>query len=228
MEHLAGVQPQGESVAQDSLLGLSTGPWLILADGWGVGVLLTPGSVTSARRCERPGHSRTILRARGRRRIFASIRNSRRTFADASRRRCHPVRPSAAGLSIYGALTLGSLRTPTVASLNRAQRLGCCSVLQLVQELVRVQGSGHSRLWLITRGAQAAGQKRFALGRRSGATLGVGSRHRPGASDALGRPDRFGQTDRIRDPDISQRDTAASQLLAEISGSGWRGPDCIS
>ena len=66
MEHLAGVQPQGESVAQSFRCRPASEPWLILADSGGVGKRCRR-SVTSAGRSERPGLSRTILRARGRR-----------------------------------------------------------------------------------------------------------------------------------------------------------------
>src|ERR1039458_3851747 len=45
----------------------------------------------------------------------------------------------------------------TVTSLKTAQTLGCNSVLQLVQELARVERNHLPRLWLIPRGAQPAG-----------------------------------------------------------------------
>jgi acyl transferase domain-containing protein/acyl carrier protein len=47
----------------------------------------------------------------------------------------------------------------SVASLNAAQTLNCGSALLLVQELVRTESADLPRLWLITRGAQAAGEE---------------------------------------------------------------------
>src|SRR5208282_2133105 len=51
----------------------------------------------------------------------------------------------------------------TVTSLETAQTLGCGSVLQLVQELARVERHHSPRLWLITRGAQPAGEETLPL-----------------------------------------------------------------
>ncbi|MGB6553888.1 MAG: beta-ketoacyl synthase N-terminal-like domain-containing protein [Candidatus Binataceae bacterium] len=51
----------------------------------------------------------------------------------------------------------------TVSSLNAAQALGCGSVLQLVQELARVERRQLPRLWLITQGAQPAGEQATCL-----------------------------------------------------------------
>jgi acyl transferase domain-containing protein/acyl carrier protein len=46
----------------------------------------------------------------------------------------------------------------TLASLIDAQSLGCESVLQLVQELARIESGDPPRLWLVTRGAQPVGE----------------------------------------------------------------------
>ena len=62
-------------------------------------------------------------------------------------------------------------RRATAASMKAAQSLGCVSALQLVQEMARAQWREPPRLWLITRGAQAAGDESLPvtwLSRRCG------------------------------------------------------------
>ena len=77
----------------------------------------------------------------------------------------------------------------TVTSLETAQTLGCGSVLQLVQELARVERHHFPRLWLITRGAQPAGEETLPPECSAGASLGIGSGDRAGAPDVLGWTD---------------------------------------
>ena len=62
----------------------------------------------------------------------------------------------------------------TVSSLETAQTLGCGSVLQLVQELARVERHHFPRLWLITRGAQPAGEETLPLDTAQAPLWGLG------------------------------------------------------
>jgi len=62
----------------------------------------------------------------------------------------------------------------TVTSLKTAQNLGCSSVLQLVQELARVERNHLPRLWLITRGSQSAGEETLPLDPAQSPLWGLG------------------------------------------------------
>ena len=61
-----------------------------------------------------------------------------------------------------------------MASLDAAQTLGCGSVLLLVQELARTESPDLPRLWLITRGAQAAGEEPSPLSVAQSPLWGLG------------------------------------------------------
>jgi myxalamid-type polyketide synthase MxaE and MxaD len=71
-------------------------------------------------------------------------------------------------------LDAGSPDDATVTSLKTAQTLGCNSVLQLVQELARVEGNRLPRLWLITRGAEPAGEESLPLDTAQSPLWGLG------------------------------------------------------
>jgi myxalamid-type polyketide synthase MxaE and MxaD len=71
-------------------------------------------------------------------------------------------------------LDAGGPEETTVSSLKTAQTLGCNSVLQLVQELARVERNPLPRLWLITRGAQPAGEETLALDTAQSPLWGLG------------------------------------------------------
>lgn len=62
----------------------------------------------------------------------------------------------------------------TVSSLNAVQTLGCGSVLQLVQELARVERRHFPRLWLITQGAQSPGEQAIPLDIAQAPVWGLG------------------------------------------------------
>jgi NAD(P)-dependent dehydrogenase (short-subunit alcohol dehydrogenase family)/acyl carrier protein len=97
----------------------------------------------------------------------------------------------------------------TVASLNTAQTLGCGSVLQLVQELARTESRDLPRLWLVTRGAQAAGEEPSPLAVAQSPLWGLGRVIAQEHSTLWG-----GLVD--LEPRTSLRD-AAHQLWEEIS-----------
>jgi len=98
----------------------------------------------------------------------------------------------------------------TVASLNAAQTLGCGSVLLLAQELARTESPTPPRLWLITQGAQAAGEKPTPLSVAQSPLWGFGR------VLAQEHPTLWGGLVDL-EPGASLRDTAAQQLWEEIS-----------
>lgn len=137
------------------------GSWLIFNDSGGVGEALA-----------------ALLAAQGQRSILVSRGESYEHMDDEHIR----IRPEqaedfrrlaeAALLSdqpvCRGIVHLWSLDAPhsqqtTVASLSAAQTLGSGSALLLVQELARTEARDLPRLWLVTRGAQAAGEESAPL-----------------------------------------------------------------
>ena len=98
----------------------------------------------------------------------------------------------------------------TVASLNATQTLGCGSVLLLVQELARTELPDLPRLWLITQGAQAAGEKPAPLSVAQSPLWGLGR------VIAQEHPTFWGGLVDL-EPGASLRDAAARQLWEEIS-----------
>jgi acyl carrier protein len=97
-----------------------------------------------------------------------------------------------------------------VASLNAAQTLGCGSVLLLAQELARTESPAPTRLWLITQGAQAAGEKPTPLSVAQSPLWGFGR------VLAQEHPTLWGGLVDL-EPGVSPRDAAAQQLWEEIS-----------
>jgi myxalamid-type polyketide synthase MxaD len=98
----------------------------------------------------------------------------------------------------------------SVASLNAAQTLGCGSVLLLVQELARMESRDIPRLWVITQGAQAAGEKPAPLSVAQSPLWGLGR------VIAQEHPTFWGGLVDL-EPGTSLRGVAAHQLWQEIS-----------
>ena len=98
----------------------------------------------------------------------------------------------------------------TAASLEAAQLLGCGSVLHLIHELARVEGRDLPRLWLITRGAQPAGEETLPLDTAQAPLWGLGRVIAQEHSMFWG-----GLMD--LEPRASLGDDAAHQLWKEIS-----------
>jgi len=135
--------------------------WFIFADRDGVGEALA-----------------ALLDAQGARSILVSHGDSYEA-TDSSHFRIRPEKPedlrqlfataSLANQSVCrGIVHLWSLDTPapqeiTGASLKTAQSLGCGNVLPLIQELARAELRDLPRLWLVTRGSQAAGEEPIPL-----------------------------------------------------------------
>jgi myxalamid-type polyketide synthase MxaE and MxaD len=184
------------------------GNWLIFADRTGVGEALA-----------------ALLEAQGESSILIS-RGESYERTDSEHFRIHPERAEDIG-QVFGAalvsdqpichgiIHLWSLDAPlpeeaTVASLKTAQTLGAGSVLQLVQEVARVQWREHPRLWLVTRGAQAAGEEPLPLDVAQAPLWGLGR------VIAQEHPALWGGLIDL-DPGSAPHDSASHQLWREIS-----------
>ena len=146
--------------------------WLIFADGGGVADALS-----------------ALLEARGERSILATAADSYEQMDDAHYR-IRPDRPEDIHRLLEGVLQSDRLRcrgivhlwsldaaspeATTVASLKAAQTLGCGSALLLAQELARLESPDPPRVWLITRGAQAAGEESSSLSIAQSPMWGLG------------------------------------------------------
>jgi myxalamid-type polyketide synthase MxaE and MxaD len=119
--------------------------------------------------------------------------------------------PGCRGVVHLWSLDLARPEETTLASLNAAQTLGCGSVLLLVQELARTESPDLPRLWLVTQGAQAAGEKCSPLSVAQSALWGMGR------VIAQEHPTFWGGLVDL-EPGASSRDAAARQLLEEITG----------
>jgi NAD(P)-dependent dehydrogenase (short-subunit alcohol dehydrogenase family)/acyl carrier protein len=98
----------------------------------------------------------------------------------------------------------------TIASLNAAEVVGCDSILPLVQELARADSPDPPRLWLITRGAQPAGEECFPLSVAQSPVWGLGR------VIAQEHPNFWGGLVDV-DPGASSCAAVAHQLWDEIS-----------
>jgi acyl transferase domain-containing protein/acyl carrier protein len=186
----------------------SRGSWLIFTDSGGVGDALA-----------------ALLEARGQRSVLVS-RGESYEHTDDEHFRIRPEQPEdlrrlfeAAPVSdqpvCRGIVHLWSLDVPhpqetTVAFLNAAQTLGCGSVLHLVQELAGMESRDLPSLWLVTRGAQAAGEEPLPLAVAQSPLWGLGrviAQEHPMLWGGLVDLERT----------ASLRDPAAQQLWEEIS-----------
>ena len=116
-----------------------------------------------------------------------------------------------------GIVHLWSLDAPapdeiTLASLTKAQSLGCGAVLQLVQELAGAELRDPPRLWLVTRGAQAAGEESLPIDVAQSPLWGMGRVIAQEHAAFWG-----GLVDIEPAAGASALDTAAHQLYEEIS-----------
>jgi len=134
----------------------ASGNWLIFADSSGVGERL--GALIKAQGWGSiiVNRSESYERTDGEHyRINAERPEDMRQLLEAV---SAPNQPACRAIVHLWSLDAGDPEDTTVSSLKTAQTLGCISVLQLVQELARVEQNHLPRLWLITRGAQPAGE----------------------------------------------------------------------
>ena len=186
----------------------SRASWLIFTDSGGVGDALS-----------------ALLEARGERSILVTGGESYEQ-TDGEHYRIRPERPEdirrlfeaalvsdqpgCCGIVHLWSLDVARPEKTTVASLNAAQTLGCGSALLLVQELARRESSDLPRLWLITQGAQAAGEKLTPLSIAQSPLWGLGR------VIAQEYPTFWGGLVDL-EPGASLSDAAAHQLCEEIS-----------
>jgi len=146
--------------------------WLIFADKSGVGEALSTELEAKGERCILVAHGESYEQS-GEHRF--RIRPDR---AEDIPRLFEAALATGQG-GCRGVVHLWSLdatdpEATTVDSLTRAQVLGCGSALLLVQALARTETPAPPRLWLVTRGAQAAGESPFPLAIAQSPLWGLG------------------------------------------------------
>ncbi len=163
--HFAPKTPHNEPVPDGFGIGseMPRGDWLVFADHGGVGEKLVEELKARGRRCivVRPGGS------------FAAAVNG--SAAGADQFGVDPLEGEdyrqlleqafQPGGNCAGVVHLWSLDLavpPDGGSLEDARRLGCGSVLRLIQQLARFKFARPPALWLVTRGAQAIGEEEVA------------------------------------------------------------------
>ena len=82
--------------------------------------------------------------------------------------------PICRGLVHLWSLDASDPEQTTITSLKTAQTLGCGSVMHIVRELARIERDELPRLWLITRGAQPAGEEILPLNIAQAPLWGLG------------------------------------------------------
>jgi acyl transferase domain-containing protein/acyl carrier protein len=186
----------------------SPGSWLIFADSSGVGeslqevlemhgekgIVVSHG--TAYERTDighvrvRPDHPEDI------RRLFESTMDS--------------DQPACRGIVHLWSLDATLDEEATAASMEAAQTLGCLNALQIVQEMARAQWREPPRLWLITRGAQAAGESPAPVEMVQAPIWGLGR------VIAQEHPEFWGGLVDL-EPASSPTDSAVEQLWQQIS-----------
>lgn len=115
------------------------------------------------------------------------------------------------GIVHLWSLDIPPSRETTVASVEAVQALGCGSVLTMIQEVAQAQSHDLPSLWLVTRGAQAAGEP-SPLAVSQAPLWGLGR------VIAQEQPTLWGGLVDL-DPSAALPDVAARQLCEEISSS---------
>jgi acyl transferase domain-containing protein/acyl carrier protein len=182
--------------------------WLIFADSSGVGDEL------SALLAARGEHSILVVRGETYEQTDGDhyrIRSDRsedmsRLFETA----LGSDRPGCRGVVHLWSLDATGPEASTVASLDAAETSGCGNVLLLVQELARTESPDLPLLWLVTQGAQAAGEESSPLSLAQSPLWGMGR------VIAQEHPTFWGGLVDL-EPGGSPRGAAAAQLCEEIS-----------
>lgn len=150
----------------------SQGNWLIFADRSGVGVAL--GALINAQ----GGRCILVTSGESYERIDCEHFRIRPERSEDMRQLFEAVlasdQPSCQAVVHLWSLDAGLPAETTVTSLKTAQTLGCSSVLELVQELARIERHPLPRLWLITQGAQPAGEETLPLNIAQAPLWGLG------------------------------------------------------
>ncbi len=187
-----------------------TGSWLIFTDSSGVGesllqivkahgekaVLVSPGAAY-----ERLDNAHILIRP-------DALQDLRQVFGDATA----VDREACRGIVHLWSLDASVPQDATAAAIEAAQALGCLNALGVVQEMARTQWREPPRLWLVTRGAQAAAHNDLAVEPVQAPLWGLGRVIAQEHSPFWG-----GLVD--LEPGCSRND-AARQLWEEISNPG--------
>ncbi len=133
----------------------SPGTWLIFADSSGVGESLRQILGAQGEKCTLVSHGKAYDRTDS---THVCIRpdqpeDLRRLFESAT----DPAQPACRGIVHLWSLDASLPEDASAASMEAAQTLGCVSTLQVMLEMANVHWREQPRLWLVTRGAQAAG-----------------------------------------------------------------------
>ncbi len=186
----------------------SPGTWLIFGDSGGVGeslqqILEGHGEkgvlVSRGKAYERTDNSHVCIRA-------DQPEDIRRLFESAT----ESNRPACRGIIHLWSLDASLPETATAAAMESAQSLGCVNALQVVQAVAGVQWREPPRLWLVTRGAQAAGENSLPVDVAQAPLWGLGR------VIAQEHPTFWGGLIDL-EPNPSAGDSAAHQLWEEIS-----------
>ena len=212
-------RPSGQPAPEPSVPA-SRGNWLIFADSGGVGAAL--GALINAQ------GERTILVTRGESYECTDGEHFRiRPERPADLRQVFgavlaPDQPICRGVVHLWSLDAGLTGETTVASLQTAQTLGCGSVLQLVQEARSGRtASAFPALWLLTRGAQPAGEEILPLDTAQSPLWGLGR------VIAQEHPVFWGGLIDL-EPSASLLEDVASSAVERNLCSRRRGSDCVS
>ena len=200
-------QPK-ERISGEQATPSSQGSWLIFADSSGVGeslqqilegqgekgIIVSRGKAyertDSSHVCIRPDQPKDI------RRLFDSAMDS--------------DQPMCRGIVHLWSLDASVPENATAGEMESAQTLGCINALQVVQEMAGVQWREPPRLWLVTRGAQHAGEDSQPVEVAQSPLWGLGR------VIALEHPTLWGGLIDL-EPNASPGGNAAHQLWEEIS-----------
>ncbi|WP_437594346.1 SDR family NAD(P)-dependent oxidoreductase [Sorangium sp. So ce1000] len=144
--------------------------WIVLADRGGLGDRLIERLEALGSRCVRVDAGAAFERPAPDRYLVDPARPEDlvRLVAEA----LGPDQPACAGIVDLFGLDAAALEETSAASLAAAEALGCAGVLHLVQALT---AAGRSpRLWVLTRGAQAAGEELLAVSPVQASPWGLG------------------------------------------------------
>ncbi len=144
--------------------------WVVLADRAGLGDRLIERLEALGSRCARVDAGAAFERQAPDRYLVDPARPEDlvRLVAEA----LGPDQPACAGIVDLFGLDAAAPEETSVASLAAAEALGCAGVLHLVQALT---AAGRSpRLWVLTRGAQAAGEEVLAVSPAQASPWGLG------------------------------------------------------
>jgi len=199
---------QREGSGAEPLAAASRGNWLIFADSGGVGEAL--GALVKAQ----GDGSIFVTRGESYERIDGEHFRINSERPEDLRQLLEAVlaadRPICRAVVHLWSLDAGLAQKTTVASLERTQTLGCGSALQLVQDLARIERPSFPRVWLVTRGAQPAGEEDLPLDPGQAPLWGLGR------VIAQEHPLLWGGLMDL-EPGSSLHEDAARQLWREIS-----------